>query len=197
MPRQRQRTPELRTNLLRTALAILEADGVAGVTARNVARAAGTSTAAVYELFGDKGGLVRAILFEGFAMLRDHLGGLATAGDPAAALRQTIAALRAFMRDHAALAQVMFGRPFAEFDPGPADTAAGAAVREFIIERVRRGVEAGVLAGDPTDIAHVLLALAQGLAGQESAGWLGTSRTSVDRRWALGAEALLRGLNSP
>jgi AcrR family transcriptional regulator len=194
VPRQKQRTPELRAGLLRAALAILEADGVAAVTARSVARAAGTSTAAVYELFGAKGGLVRAVFFDGFAMLSDDLGRRVTAADPAAALRQTISTLRQFMAEHAALAQVMFGRPFAEFDPGPADTAAGAAVREFIVERARRAVQAGILAGDPTDIAHVLLALAQGLAGQESAGWLGTSRASVDRRWSLGAEAVLRGL---
>ena len=51
-----------------------------------------------------------------------------------------------------------------------------------------------MLAGDATDIAHVLLALAQGLAAQEVAGWLGTSRASVDRRWALAVDAVLDGL---
>jgi hypothetical protein len=53
------------------------------------------------------------------------------------------------------------------------------------------------VAGDPTDIAHVLLAAAQGLAAQETAGWLGTSKASVDRRWALGIRAVLDGLKPP
>jgi hypothetical protein len=88
----------------------------------------------------------------------------------------------------------MFSRPFADFQPGPDEVRAGGTVREFIVGRVRRCVDAGLLAGDPTDIAHVLLAAAQGLAAQETAGWLGTSQSSVDRRWALGIRAMLDGL---
>ena len=37
------------------------------------------------------------------------------------------------------------------------------------------------------------LLVAQGLAGQESAGWLGTSQESRDRRWDLAVTALLDG----
>jgi len=88
----------------------------------------------------------------------------------------------------------MFSRPFADFDPGPDELAAGAAVREFCVARVQRCVAAGLLAGDPTDIAHVLVALAQGLARQEAAGWLGRSAASVDRRWELAVRAVLGGL---
>jgi hypothetical protein len=54
-----------------------------------------------------------------------------------------------------------------------------------------------MLAGDPTDIAHVLLALAQGLARQETAGWLGRSQASTDRRWDLAVAAVLQGLRPP
>jgi hypothetical protein len=88
----------------------------------------------------------------------------------------------------------MFSRPFADFDPGPSELKAGSAVREFIVERVRRCIAAGVIGGNETDIAHVLLALAQGLAAQETAGWLGTSKASIDRRWALAVRAVLDGL---
>jgi hypothetical protein len=38
------------------------------------------------------------------------------------------------------------------------------------------------------------VAMAQGLAGQETAGWLGTSQESRDRRWNLAISALLDGL---
>ena len=65
MPRPKQRTPELRDHVLHVALATLAADGVTGFTTRNVARQAQTSTPAVYELFGDKAGLVREVFFEG------------------------------------------------------------------------------------------------------------------------------------
>jgi len=116
---------------------------------------------------------------------------------------KTLAALRAAIdldlaaaiRDSPALARVMFERPFADFDPGPHDIEAGASVREFIIDRVRRCVDARIIAGDPTDIAHVLIGLALGLSAQETAGWLGGSQASADRRWHLGADVLLHGLS--
>lgn len=59
MPRVKQRTPELREKVLRAAMDTLVADGVSGFTTRRVVRAASTSTPAVYELFGDRAGLVR------------------------------------------------------------------------------------------------------------------------------------------
>jgi AcrR family transcriptional regulator len=195
MPRHKQRTTEMRDRVLRAAVAALEADGVAGLTARRVAHDAQTSTPAVYELFGDKGGLIRAIFFEGFRKLRRHLEQTVRADDERTALQQTIAALRTFMQDSPALARVMFERPFSGFDPGPEDLEAGASVREFIVDRVRRCVDARIIAGDPTDIAHVLIGLTIGLGAQEAAGWLGTSQASADRRWSLGAEVLFSGLS--
>ena len=155
---------------------------------------AGTSTPAVYELYGDKGGLVRAVFFHGFQLLGTRLERLRESGEPRADLIAAIEAFREFVRANPVLAEVMFSRPVADFQPGPEEARAGATVREYIVGRVRRCIDAGILAGDPADIAHVLLATAQGLAAQETAGWLGTSTASVDRRWALGVRALLDGL---
>jgi len=45
----------LRDHVLSVAVGLLAREGVAGFTARSVAREAQTSTPAVYELFGDKG----------------------------------------------------------------------------------------------------------------------------------------------
>ena len=212
MPRAKQRTPALRDHVLNVALATLAAEGVAGFTTRRVAEQAQTSTPAVYELFGDKAGLVREVFFEGFRLLRRRFGELAQTPDPRADLAEVLRAFRVFVRDNPVLGQLMFSRPFADFDPGPAEQEAGAAVREFIVGRVRRCTRAGLLrragpgpdAGTGTgtgdagtvdaDIAHVLLALAQGLAAQESAGWLGSSRESRDRRWELAVAAVLDGL---
>ena len=197
MPRPKQRTPHLRRHVLQVAIALLENAGVTEFTARRIAREAQTSTPAVYELFGDKAGLVREVFFEGFRLLRARFDMLGDDKDVRADLLATLAALRTFIRDNPVLAVVMFGQPFADFDPGPAESEAGRSTREFIVGRVRRCVEQGVLAGDPTDIAHVLLALVRGLAAQEEAGWLGSSKASRERRWKLGLEALLTGLSAP
>lgn len=195
MPRAKQRTQELRDHVLHVAVSTLAAEGVTGFTTRKVAQQAETSTPAVYELFGDKAGLVREVFFEGFRLLRRHFDQLAESGDPRADLVGVIEAFRGFARGNPVLAEVMFSRPFADFDPGPDELRAGSAVREFIVGRVRRCTDAGILGGDDTDIAHVLVALAQGLAAQESAGWLGTSQASRDRRWDLAMRAVLDGLS--
>ena len=70
MPRAKQRTPEMRERVLQAAMDMLASDGVAEFTTRRLAQHAGTSTPAVYELFGDKAGLVREVFFEGFRLLR-------------------------------------------------------------------------------------------------------------------------------
>jgi AcrR family transcriptional regulator len=200
VPRPKQRTPELRDNVLSAALELLASEGVAGFTTRSVARAAQTSTPAVYELFGDKGGLVRELFFAGFRLLRQQLGTLAESSerDGARAELVTMLALyRAFIRENAVLADVMFSRPFSDFDPSADERAAGESVRAFVIERVRRCVEAGVLVGDETDLAHVIVALVQGLALAENARRLGTSRESIERRWSLALDGLLDGLGPP
>jgi len=194
VPRAKQRTPKLRDHVLRVAVGMLADEGVAGFTTRRVAREAHTSPPAVYELFGDKAGLVREMFFEGFRLLRRRFDQLADGNDPRAALVGVIRSIRMFVRENPVLSEVMFSRPFADFDPGPSEAKAGSAVRVFVVERVRRCIDAGLLAGDETDIAHVLVSMTQGLAATEVAGWLGTSRALVDRRWDLAVHAFLDGL---
>ena len=194
MPRAKQRTPEMRERVLQAAMDMLASDGVAEFTTRRLAQHAGTSTPAVYELFGDKAGLVREVFFEGFRLLRQYLDQVRPSQDPRAELISIIESLRMFAREHSVLADLMFSRPFADFDPGPAERRAGDEVRLFIVAAVRRCVRAGILEGDEVDIAHVIVAMARGLAGQEIAGWLGTSQESKDRRWDLAITALLDGL---
>jgi AcrR family transcriptional regulator len=194
VPRAKQRTPELRDRVLQVAVATLASEGVTGFTTRRVAEEAETSTPAVYELFGDKAGLVREVFFEGFRMLAGRLARAEVSDDPKADLVRVADTFRRFVRENPVLAEVMFARPIADFDPGPDEVRAGGSVRELVVARVQRAIDAGVLAGDATDIAHALVALAQGLAAQETAGWLGTSKASMDRRWTLAVRAMLDGL---
>lgn len=174
---------------------MLASDGVAGFTTRKVAEGAATSPPAVYELFGDKAGLVREMFFEGFRMLRRRFDRLDESDDPRADLVRVVTTLRQFVRDNPVLAELMFSRPFADFDPGPSGLDAGSAVRLFVVGRVQRCIDARLLAGDATDIAHVVVSLTQGLAATEMAGWLGTSRASVARRWDIAIRAVLTGLS--
>src|SRR3954454_21221505 len=112
MPRPKQRTPELRDRVLTVALECLRADGPEGFTTRRIAAGAATSVPAVYELFGDKAGLVREVCFEGFRLLRRRLEEHEQSDDPRADLVRVVEVLRAFVRDNPVLAEVMFSRPF-------------------------------------------------------------------------------------
>jgi AcrR family transcriptional regulator len=179
--------------VLSVAIDLLAREGVAGFTTRTVARAADTSPPAVYELFGDKGGLVREMFFEGFRLLRDHLDGLAESEDPRADLVGLIESYRGFVRENPVLSEVMFSRPFTDFEPGPSELRAGMSVRNVILERVHRCVEAGLLHGNEADIAHVLVVFAQGFAAAEIARRLGSTQKSIDRRWNLAVDAILDG----
>jgi AcrR family transcriptional regulator len=193
MPRPKQRTPELRDRVLQVAVSTLNQDGLSGLTTRRVAEQAGTSVPAVYELFDDKPGLVRAVFFEGFRMLARQLLAVPETDDVVTDVQRLIPVFRRFCLDYPALARVMFSRPFQDFDPGPEELAMSPSVREIFVGRIKRCTDAGLLTGDPVDIAHVLLALAQGLAVQEGGRWLGKSKASVNRRWEVGVTGILRG----
>jgi len=196
MPRTKQRTPELRDHVLSVAVDVLTHEGVAGFTTRGIAREAQTSTPAVYELFGDKWGLVRAVFFEGFRLLRRYLDALVDSGDPRTDLVDMMQIYRRFIRENPDLAEVMFSRPFTDFDPRPSEQEASSSVRIFVVERVNRSIDAGQLRGDATDVAHILVALVQGLAAAENAKRLGSTHESIDRRWELAVTALLDGVSA-
>jgi AcrR family transcriptional regulator len=195
VPRPKQRTPELRDHVLAVAVELLARDGVAGFTARSVAHEAQTSTPAVYELFGDKGGLIRELFFEGFRLLRHHLEVIVETEDPRTDVIQIVELYRGFIRENPVLSEVMFAHPFTDFEASRSELRAAGAVRSFIVERVRRCIDAGLMHGEEADIALVLIALTEGLAVAEGSDRLGTTRESIDRRWALAVNALLDGLS--
>ncbi|HEY3633046.1 MAG TPA: TetR-like C-terminal domain-containing protein [Jatrophihabitantaceae bacterium] len=196
MPRPKQRTEALRERGIASALALLAEEGAAALTTRTVAHRAQASVPALYEVFGDKAGLIREVFFEGFRMLGDDLSEVEPTADPLEALRRLCEAFRRFVLANPVLAQVMFSRPFADFDPTVDDNKAGAKVSKTFDRHARAAVDAGVLSGDPIDIAHVFFAFVEGLAGAESARRLGRSKQSVERRWRLGLDALINGLSA-
>src|ERR1700746_3689868 len=191
MPRPKQRTPELRDRVLQVAVSTLNEDGLSGFTTRRVAERAGTSVPAAYAFFQDKPGLGSAVFLEESRMLSRRLRAVPETDDTVADVQRLIPVFRRFCLDYPALARVMFSRPFQDFDPGPEEIAMSPSVREILVGRIQRCTAAGLLTGDPVDIAHVLLALAQGLAVQEGGRWLGKSKASVNRRWEVGVTGIL------
>ena len=193
MPRTKQRTPELGSRVLAAAVELLAEEGAAGLTARSLAARAETSAPALYELFGDKSGVVRELYFGASGNSWMNCLRCGESADPVADLWALATAYRRFIRTNRELAEVMFSRPFTDFSPGPDELAATSSVRVLIVGRVRRCIDAGRLRGDETDVAHVLVALIQGMAFAEAAGRLGTSTESIERRWRLAISTALNG----
>ncbi len=196
MPRRKERTPQLREHILHTAEHTLARTGVEGFTTKQIATDATTSVPAIYELFGDKNGVIRELFFAGFRKLAVVLSTVTMTDDPRADVFALARAFRSFSHTHPALAQLMFSRPFASFTPTAEDLAAADASRRTIVRAVRRCIDARIVRGDPVDASHVLLALVQGLAVQEAAGWLGKSKASCDRRWDLALDMFFLTLPS-
>lgn len=195
MPRVKQRTDALRERGVASALAVLAEEGVGGLTTRTVAKRADASVPAIYEVFGDKAGLIREVFFQGFRMLGDELTAGGDSGDPVEDIRLLARSFREWVSENPVLAQVMFSRPFADFDPTAEDNRAGARVSKVFVDRARAATDTGQLVGDPVDIAHVLFAYVEGLTAAETAQRVGAAQADVERRWRLGLDAIIRGLS--
>jgi AcrR family transcriptional regulator len=101
---------DLRDALLRAARRILEKDGLAELSLRQVARAVGVSPAAPYHHFTDKQALLNAVATLGFAALTSEmLGKMAKETDPAARLDASGVGYVVFAVDNPALFRLMFG----------------------------------------------------------------------------------------
>lgn len=196
MPRPKTRDGALRDRLLAESISLLESGGAVAVTARRVAADAGTSTAAVYELFGDKAGLVRSIFSEGFAQLATALAAVPPSGDPHSDLMALFDTTRRFALGSPMLFEVMFARPFTEFEPDPKDFEAAEQIYSEVIRRVAALLDTKETDQVTVDAAHALVALDRGLIAAELSGTLGRSPESVERRRTIALTATIVGLHT-
>ena len=173
MPRPRTHDEALRRRLLDSAGQILAAGGAPALNMRTLARAAGTSTSAVYSLFGGKPALLHAVYAEGFSRLREHLAAVEPGDDPAEDLVRLGLAYRSSALENPRLYPVMFGQPPLGMEPGEAERGAGREAFLLLAAAVTRGVQAGVFpARSERRLTLAAWALAHGLVSLELNGLL-------------------------
>jgi AcrR family transcriptional regulator len=177
---------ELRQALLEVTARVLAEEGPHALSTRRLARDVGTSTTAVYSLFGDKAGLIRAVFLEGFARLARALTAIPLTDDPVADLIAMGHAYRANARGNPHLYELMFGRPIPGFTPDPETVKETLQAFQPLIDAVTRTVEAGVLAAAPLEIAIHLHALVHGLTSLELHNAL---HTDPDQQWQASLRA--------
>jgi AcrR family transcriptional regulator len=168
MPRPKVHDEALRARLLEQAGQTLSTQGLAALSLRKLAADAGTSTTAVYSLFGGKPALLKALVDESFRRLGAHLARVTPTADPVA----DVVALGLAYRDSALgdphLYEVMFGgMPAGLLDDGSG--AAAAATFEPLRRAVERvGASGGLRPGaDPATVTLALWATLHGLVSME------------------------------
>jgi AcrR family transcriptional regulator len=178
--------------LVDAAERVLVRDGLAGLTVRAVAGEAGVAPMGVYNRFGNKDGLVAAVLARGF----DGLAAATTADqdpDPTARLLACGRNYRAFALAHPAHYAAMFGSGVpldagAEELADRADTAFSA-----LVDRVRFGMDRGALrAGDVRETAQVIWSCVHGAVSLELSGVQQTADPGANYEALL--QVLLDGL---
>ena len=170
--------------------------GVEAVTVRAAAAAAGTTTRAVYALFGSKEGLVEALTRRCFDLLTDRVKAVPLTDDPVEDLiTGSVQGFRAFALEHPDLFRLVFGFSL----PAGAWTAEAQATQrasyQQLIGRVERAASAGLLGGH--SVMEVVLwwdAICSGLAMREVCGLIDPA--VAEQVWHGALRALLAGIGS-
>ena len=156
----------LREALIQTALQILAVDGVAGLTLRKAAKAAGVSHAAPAHHFKDKTALVASVAAEGFRILSNEL--VAVANNQQDFKEQLILLVRTyvgFAQREVELFRLMFGPTAPDYREYPELHEAGMECWNTLLQLVTTLMnDQGITNCEPNLLAFSIWAHTQGAA---------------------------------
>lgn len=144
--------------ILEVAAGILEREGAQAVSTRSVAAAAGIRAASLYQLFGDKDGLLAALAIHAFDIYLAEKQALTQTDDPVADMRRGWDAHVDFGLRHPAFYLLMYGTDRPGRRPPAADEAA-----DLLLKFLDRAAAAGRLRVPPALAARLLLAAITGV----------------------------------
>lgn len=198
MGRPKEHDETTRRQLLDAAERLSATHGWEALTVRRIAEEAGTSTRAVYALFGSKEGLEQALHQAMFTRLRDLLQARERTDDP----RRDIAVQSLAYRQWAVERPERYALAMHRFvgkRSRPRSDEGLAVSREALGElrqAVRRCADAGLLLADrdPEDVVTHMRAMVHGLAEFENLGMLGPD---PEAHWLAAVTAQLDGYVQP
>jgi AcrR family transcriptional regulator len=169
-PRQ-EHNDDIRLALIAAAEELLAEEGPEGLSVRAVAARVGTTTQAVYTLFGAKDGLINALAVRLYEMIGAAIVDAPCTEDPGADLVEAAVLLRNVVQSHPSLYRVAFQRVVPGVGPTHELNAARLKALGSFHSRFDRMVEAGMLAsGDLEPAMLQFSALIEGLANTELRG---------------------------
>ena len=199
MGRPRQHDEVTREALRAAAERLFDERGPAAVSVRAVADEVGTTTRAVYSLFGSQEGLlVDALAQRAYEILTRGVDEQPETEDPAQDLvEMSINVFRRFVVEHPALYRITFQRVVPAFKPGPEVLEARESALNALTAKVQRLETARVLHGLTVDEATLAFqAMCEGLANFEIRGAI-MRMFPADREedaWRTAMGALIAGL---
>ncbi|MDN3352926.1 TetR/AcrR family transcriptional regulator [Actinomadura sp. DC4] len=147
-----------RRQILEVAAGILERDGAKALSTRSVAAAAGIRAASLYQLFGDKDGLLAALAIHAFDLYLAEKHDLAQTDDPVGDLRRGWDVHVDFGLRHPAFYLLMYGTDRPGRRPPAADEA-----RDLLLRFFDRVAAAGRLRVPSAVAAQLTLAAVTGV----------------------------------
>jgi AcrR family transcriptional regulator len=172
VPRPRTHDEALRVRLLDRAGVLLSTEGAAALSLRRLAADVGTSTTAVYSLFGGKPALVRELFVEAFHRLGTHLLDVPPTGDPGEDLIQLGLAYRNSALADPHLYPIMFANIFPGFEADHQVVQEAIEALTPLIDAIRAGIAGGVFLDVPADtVMMACWGLAHGLVSLELNGY--------------------------
>lgn len=193
----------LRLQLLDLAASTVHAHGVDALSLRQLAADAGTSTSAVYTLFGGREALLEAVVIQGFAGFTAAQEAVAVSftGPPADQSGATVLSeLAALGRDYRrwalanpALFSLMFSGALNAYVRSPKTLDCAADGMGPLVDAVHRGQSSGALRNEPAlVIALQLWGVVHGLASLELAG-MGPDGATWNAAYEASLAAAIRG----
>jgi AcrR family transcriptional regulator len=190
MGRPREHDEGTAAALLVAAERIVGEDGPDALSVRRVASAVGTTTRAVYSLFGSKDGLIVALGAHAFDLLGEGVKAIPATDAPAADLVEAGLMFRRFATTHPSLFVIGVQRELPASVPCEAIQEAANASLLLLKQRIARLADNGGLGGRSVDDATLQFhALCEGLATIELRGMTDEG----ERMWREALEALIAG----
>jgi AcrR family transcriptional regulator len=197
MGRPREHDEQTANALLEAAEKVVQSGGIDALSVRRVAEEVGTSTRAVYSLFGSKDGLLAALGRRAFELLGEAVDELPTTSDPAEDLVKVGAvAFRDFVINHPSMFRIAVQRTVGAQELAEAFRTTRIEALHGLQARVERLAQAGILDGRPTpDVVRQFHALCEGLAALELRGVI--QQQEGARIWHDALSALVTGFGPP
>ena len=194
MGRRREHDEKTAVALLDAAERIVAEQGIDALSLREVARGAGTTTRAIYSLFGSKDGLLGALGMRAFNLLQREIEALPASDQPSDDLIEVALIYRRFALEHPALFSIAFHRANPAIWPHFRASAMDALA--VLDKRFEPLADADLLGGRSVSEASTQFrALGEGVAWTELRG--NPLPPDPERFWRNAFHALITGFAAP